>query len=131
LASALSATGIRQDVKDANDITLFAPPNAAFQNFLEARNADSFGDLSEAQTDTLREALEFHVATQEVASASIADGDSVETLQGGYMNFSVSGGTITIEGAAEVGQADRQVSNGLYHGIDAILLPREEEIPPL
>ena len=122
LEKALTETNLRQDVKDENDITVFAPTNAAFEEYLDsAFGADSFSELTESQRDEVRQNLQYHVATEEIASGAISDGDQVPTLEGSDLNFTVDGNTITVEGAT-IQETNNQSTNGLLHQIDQVLV---------
>lgn len=126
LDKALFEANTRDDVKDANDITVFAPTNAAIENYLQSNyGTTSFSDLSALERDTIRQDLRFHVATEQVTATEFADGDSVETVEGSYINFSVDGNTVTLEGSATVQETDIEGTNGFVHGIDRVLVAPE------
>lgn len=122
LEQSLTVTDLRQDVKDANEITVFAPTNTAFEEYLDsAFGASSLADLTQAQREEVRENLQYHVATEEIGAGAIDDGDQVPTLQGSNLTFTVEGNTITVEGAT-VQEADIRSTNGTLHQIDQVLV---------
>ena len=114
LVSALQQAGLADDLEGQGPFTVFAPTNAAF-NGIDADELTSDDAL-------LEEVLQYHVvAGQEIASGDIEDGDTVQTLQGETLTFSVDGGTVRVNGAT-VQTPDVQASNGIVHTIDGVLL---------
>jgi len=114
LVGALQQAGLADDLEGQGPFTVFAPTNAAFNGI----------DTDELTSDDalLEEVLQYHVvAGQEIASGDIEDGQTVETLQGETLTFSVDGGTVRVNGAT-VQTADVQASNGIVHTIDGVLL---------
>ncbi|WP_259107998.1 fasciclin domain-containing protein [Salinibacter ruber] len=122
LEQSLTETDLRQNVKEANEITVFAPTNAAFQEYLDsAFGANSLADLTQAQIQEVSENLRYHVATEEVGAGAIDDGDEIPTLEGSNLTFTVEGNAITVEGAS-VQEANIQSTNGVIHQIDQVLV---------
>jgi transforming growth factor-beta-induced protein len=122
LEQSLTETDLRQDVKDANEITVFAPTNAAFEEYLDsAFGASSLADLTQAQIQEVSENLQYHVATEEVGAAAIDDGDEIPTLEGSNLTFTVEGDAITV-GGASIQEANIQSTNGVIHQIDQVLV---------
>jgi len=123
LDKALHETGIRQDVKSRNEVTVFAPSNEAINEYLDSTyETTSFDALTDSEKDEVRQNLKYHVVPDEVAAGEIADGDSVKTVEGSFLNFAVEGGTITLEGEATIQAANLQSTSGLVHGIDGVLV---------
>lgn len=122
LEKALTETNLRQDVKDTNDISVFVPTNDAFQEYLDsAFGVSSLDELTQSERDEVRQNLQYHVATEEIAASAIDDGDQVPTLEGSSLTFTVDGNTITVEGAT-IQEADIQSTNGLLHQVDQVLV---------
>ena len=114
LVSALQQAGLADDLNGSGPFTVFAPTNAAF-NGIDADELTSDDAL-------LEEVLQYHVvAGQEIAAGDIQDGQTVETLQGETLEFSVNNGTVRVNGAT-VQTPDVQASNGVVHTIDGVLL---------
>jgi len=114
LVSALQQAGLADDLEGQGPFTVFAPTNAAF-NGIDTNELTSDGAL-------LEEVLQYHVvAGQEIAAGDIQDGQTVETLQGETLEFSVNNGTVRVNGAT-VQTPDVQASNGIVHTIDGVLL---------
>ena len=114
LVSALQQAGLDDDLEGDGPFTVFAPVNSAFG----AIDADALtGDDA-----LLTEVLTYHVVSGEaIASGDIEDGQTVETLEGGELTFSVEGSTVQVNGAT-VTTADLEASNGVVHLIDGVLL---------
>ena len=115
LAGALQDAGLADTLgSDDATFTVFAPTNSAFEN-IDADELTGDGDL-------LSEVLTYHVVPgQAIASGDIQDGQTVETLEGETLEFSVSNGTVQVNGAT-VTTADVEASNGVVHVVDGVLL---------
>merc|ERR1712048_29264 len=110
LVTALSASG---------PFTVFAPTNDAF-NGLPAGVLDAL--LKPENKDKLVEVLKYHVASGEVLSKSLKNGESIQTLEGGNVTVKVSGSSVQINNAS-VTEADVLAANGAVHVLIAVLLP--------
>ncbi|NBC87458.1 MAG: hypothetical protein GVY25_14825 [Bacteroidetes bacterium] len=113
LAGALGQAGLDDDLNGDGPFTVFAPSNAAFQQI-------DVNDLT-SDSDLLEEVLTYHVVQGEITASDISDGQTVETLEGETLRFSVSNGGVQVNGA-NVTTADLQASNGVVHVIDGVLL---------
>ncbi len=91
LASALGAAGLDETLSDEDaTFTVFAPTNSAFANI----DADELTDNPEL----LSEVLEYHVVSgQAIEAGDIEDGQTVETVEGETLAFSVDGGTVQVD----------------------------------
>ena len=114
LVAALQAAGLDDNLQQDGPFTVFAPTNAAFESVdTEALTSDA---------DLLTKILQYHViAGQEISADQIEDGQTVETLQGESLEFSVENGTVRVNGAT-VQTPNLQASNGIVHTIDGVLL---------
>jgi len=113
LAGALGQAGLDDDLNGDGPFTVFAPSNTAFQQI-------DVNDLT-SDSDLLEEVLTYHVVQGEITASDISDGQTVETLEGETLRFSVSNGGVQVNGA-NVTTADLQASNGVVHVIDGVLL---------
>lgn len=110
--------------------TVFAPTNEAFNDLLAQLDGfDSLDDFSSQQLqDLLAVILTYHVvADAAVLSTDLSDGQSITTLQGSNIEVSTQGGVFigdATDVAAEVTTANIEVSNGVVHIIDKVLLPQ-------
>jgi len=113
LAGALGQAGLDDDLNGDGPFTVFAPSNTAFQQI-------DVNDLT-SDSELLEEVLTYHVVQGEITASDISDGQTVETLEGETLRFSVSNGGVQVNGA-NVTTADLQASNGVVHVIDGVLL---------
>ncbi len=110
--------------------TVFAPTNQAFEDLLAQLDGfDSLDDFNSQQLqDLLAVVLTYHVvADAAVLSSDLSDGQTVTTLQGSTVEVSTQGGVFISDAtanAAQVTTADIEVSNGVVHIIDKVLLPQ-------
>lgn len=110
--------------------TVFAPTNQAFEDLLAQLDGfDSLDDFNSQQLqDLLAVVLTYHVvADAAVLSSDLSDGQTVTTLQGSSVEISTQGGVFISDATAEAAQvttADIEVSNGVVHIIDKVLLPQ-------
>jgi transforming growth factor-beta-induced protein len=124
LVAAVDKAGLASALQDPSaTLTVFAPDNDAFAALLTAVGASSLDDLSAEQ---LKPILLYHVLGSEVdaaaATTAATNGDKVTGL-GGSIQLGTSGSSIQLDGSALVEVADVEASNGIIHGIDAVILP--------
>ena len=131
LVTAVQAAGLVETLSGPGPFTVFAPTNAAF----DALPAGTVENLTQpAQQEQLQGILTYHVVQGNLMAADIvaqaqANGGSttVTTVQGEDLTVNVSGSTVTITdaagGTATVTTPDLAQSNGVIHGIDAVLMP--------
>ncbi|MEM6789034.1 MAG: fasciclin domain-containing protein [Myxococcota bacterium] len=129
LVAAVDKAGLAPALQDpAATLTVFAPDNDAFSALLAAVGATSLDDLS---ADQLRPILAYHVlgVTVDAAAATTAagNGDTVTGL-GGTIQLGLDGTTIQLDATAAVEAADVPASNGIIHGIDAVVLPSVTDV---
>jgi transforming growth factor-beta-induced protein len=110
---------ITQAIIDAENITVFAPTDAAFEDI-----ADIIGDLTE---DQIRTVLTYHAVGARVFSYNLVDGQVVPTLNTQTLKVNINDDGVFLEDKSE---ADAQViivnvhgSNGVIHAVDKVLIP--------
>ena len=114
LESALGQAGLVEALDDSSQsFTVFAPTDAAFGTI-------DAGELT-ANDALLEEVLTYHVVPQAINAGDIQDGQTVTTLEGDTLRFSVSDGTVQVNGAT-VTNPDIEATNGVVHKIDGVLL---------
>lgn len=122
LVAALEAADLVNTLSGTGPFTVFAPTNAAFDNFL---SANGFAELSDVPVALLRNVLLNHVVSGKVLSTDLSTGyvESSATGSGDNpMNMYVStSGGITINGVSSVTSADIDASNGVVHLVDAVI----------
>ena len=124
LVAAVDKAGLAGALQDPNaTLTIFAPDNDAFVALLGAIGATSLDDLSAEQ---LAPILLYHVIGTEIdavaATAAATAGDRVTGL-GGTIQLGLSGNSIQLDGSALVEVPNVEASNGIIHGISAVILP--------
>jgi transforming growth factor-beta-induced protein len=103
--------------------TVFAPNDAAFTAFL---NAKGFSSINDVPTDILSQILLNHVVSGAVQSSTLSTG-YIETLStatpnGTNMNMYVNtNGGVKLNGIANVTAADNIVDNGVIHLVDNVI----------
>jgi uncharacterized surface protein with fasciclin (FAS1) repeats len=131
LVGALRAAGLEATLAGPGPYTVFAPTNAGFEK-LPAGTAESL--MQPEQKARLTSILTYHVVPGVVTAADLAR--AVEAAGGKAVLATLGGGNVTISGReggllvtdAGGGQArlirpDGLQSNGIVHGIDAVLMP--------
>jgi uncharacterized surface protein with fasciclin (FAS1) repeats len=109
LVAALTSAGLAGTVDSLNDITIFAPTNAAF---------DAIASTTKGLTkEQLGNVLKYHVVKGTALSKSLKDGQTIPTLQGGSLKVMIMGGKVMINNANVV-TADVPIKGGVVHVID-------------
>lgn len=118
LNAALQAAELTSTLEGDGPFTVFAPTNAALADL----NVDG---LTADNVDLLTKILTYHVVPGEaIMAGSISDGQSVTTVEGTDITFTVSDGNVQlgIDGmTATVQTTDLETTNGVIHIIDAVL----------
>lgn len=115
LAQAISDAGLTAALESDGPFTVFAPTNEAFNDLPE-------GTLENLTNDQLAEILQFHVVEGSVASGDLDATQDVPSLLGEELLVEAEGGVL-VNGYSNVTTADIEVSNGIIHAVDAVLLP--------
>lgn len=122
LAAALEAAGLIETLKTAEDITVFAPTDEAFEALPEG-TVETL--LKPENKETLTRILTYHVLGAKVPAADVTAG-TVEMLSGDTATITTEDGVMI--GSAKVIKADVMASNGIIHVIDAVILPEGIEL---
>jgi uncharacterized surface protein with fasciclin (FAS1) repeats len=123
--SAVDAAGLTAALDGEGPFTLFVPNNAAFekipQNVIDSILADS---------DLLNSIITYHVVSGEaVAPADLVAGGSIETANGGQLQITQEGDTISINGGeATVVCGGIPVANGFIYIVDTVLQPPSSDL---
>ncbi len=122
LFTALKITGLRNVVRQ-NELTVFAPTDAAFEDLFAALGVSS---VNEIPTDLLTTVLLYHVVPGNVFAADLVDDVDVATVQGQTIGIELTGGP-QIEDATDVNaniiRVDITGARVVLHVIDKVLLP--------
>jgi uncharacterized surface protein with fasciclin (FAS1) repeats len=115
LETAVLAAGLDDELSSAGPFTVFAPTDDAFGNL----PAGTITSLL-ANPTLLTSILLYHVASGNVLSGDLSDGQSIETLQGQSVDITITGSTVSVNDANVI-VADLVADNGVVHVIDAVL----------
>ncbi len=120
LVAAVKAAGLADALTNAENITIFAPTNAAFAKLPAGAVADL---LKPENKEKLQSVLKYHVADQKIKGKYLLNGTTeVNTLQGTTIMIEKSENGVTVDGA-NVTAADIKGSNGIIHVIDTVIMP--------
>lgn len=114
LIAAVSRAGLVGTLDGRRQFTVFAPTDAAF-----AKLGLNAGNIDTVPLDALKNILLYHVAPGERFAADVLAADKVRMLN---QQFAPVGPGATIAGANIIA-TDIDVSNGVIHVVDAVLLP--------
>jgi len=105
--------------------TVFAPTNDAF-----AAISDETMDALNNTPAALTQVLTYHVVAGDLNAATLAEQSNLVTLQGTTLQIESDGVQIWVNGVL-ITHADIGGDNGVIHGIEAVLIPEDLEIPVL
>lgn len=118
LVDAATQADLVDTLNGAEDITVFAPANAAFDKIPE----EDLNALLEDK-EQLTEVLTYHVVEGKHAPGELEDG-SFTSLQGDKVETSGSGEDYTVNGEAGVVCGNVQTANATVYIIDGVLMPQ-------
>ncbi|WP_244874525.1 fasciclin domain-containing protein [Cyclobacterium marinum] len=104
----------------ADDLTVFAPTDAAFQQLYDDLNVDGFEEIP---LETLENVLMYHVVPARAFSQDLRDGAELPTLLSNN-TLTVDLGELNIEEAGlNTDLINIHATNGVIHVIDKVMLP--------
>lgn len=119
LTKALKAAGLTGALQGKDNLTIFAPTDAAFAKLPQ----DALQELLKpGNKEVLLKILTYHVVSGKILSTDLKSGE-VKSLEGGTINVKVDPATGVTVNDAKVTQADITGSNGVIHAIDQVILP--------
>lgn len=119
---ALDATNLTTVLKTNQNLTLFAPTDAAFAA-LPAGELDKL--MLPENGPALQKVLTYHLINAKVDSSKIkGTKGEVKSVEGSPLMLDGSGATAMVDGATIV-QADVMATNGVLHVVDKVLLPKD------
>ncbi|WP_342678790.1 fasciclin domain-containing protein [Methanofollis sp. UBA420] len=124
LRELLLLAGLDQTLATEGPYTLFAPDNTAFATSLTKDQTNAI----RADPALLEPVLLYHVVEGTYTATDLQNVTSLTTLEGSTLKVTVSGDTVMVNGATVV-EADIMATNGVIHGIDAVLLPPDVTMP--
>lgn len=115
LVGAVTVADLGPTLLDLENITVFAPNNAAFSEIASA--------TENLTTEALASILQGHVVQGTVAYSSTLSNMTIETVDGNSVNITVTGnGTVYVDNARVV-IPNVLIANGVVHVIDGVLNP--------
>jgi uncharacterized surface protein with fasciclin (FAS1) repeats len=117
LVTAVKKAGLVDTLNSAQNITVFAPDNAAF-----AKIPPATLDKVLASKTELTKILTYHVASGRITPEELASGKSFKTLEGGTVTATMSGSTYSVNGANVV-CGNVQTANATVYIINTVLMP--------
>lgn len=121
LVAAIKTAGLTDKLTGKGPFTVFAPTDEAFKTLppgaLEALLKD---------TAKLKSVLSYHVVAGHVWAKDMKSGEMM-TLQGSPLSASVSTSGVHVNGTY-VKQTDIAATNGVLHGIDAVIMPKNWQL---
>ena len=118
LVGIIQDLGLEATLADENqNLTVFAPTNAAFDAIS--------GIIPSLSDDDLAEIVTYHLTEGAILSSQLQQSQDVTMLQGERTLVQASAAGVQINGSANVVAADLEATNGVIHGIDQVLLPTE------
>ncbi len=118
LVGAVESTGLTSTLKYTGDYTVFAPTDDAFAALPE-------GLLASLTTEQITNILTYHVIGAEIFSTDLEEKQTPSALSGETLFVTKDDGGVKVNGSSNVVTADVDVSNGVIHAIDEVLLPNE------
>jgi uncharacterized surface protein with fasciclin (FAS1) repeats len=120
LATALEAADLIETLQGKGPFTVFAPTDEAFAKLPQGTVEALLKDKKRLTT-----LLTYHVAPKNVASGEIVKFETatLQSIEGSLIALKAADGTVTLNGASKVTQADIVCRNGVIHVIDAVILP--------
>lgn len=130
LAEAVVAADLVATLKGSGPFTVLAPTNSAFAGLLAELGVSK--DQLLANKPLLTAVLTYHVLAGRVERSQIPLGKAVSTVQGGIFKVDSVSNVLTITDgrnrSARITTTDLQVSNGVIHLVDKVLLPADKTI---
>jgi uncharacterized surface protein with fasciclin (FAS1) repeats len=120
LVTAVTEAGLGDTLNSAEDITVFAPTNDAF----EAVPAETMDAAMADPSGLLTTVLTYHVVPGRLSPDQLAGTHT--TLQGADLEVAGSGEEFTVNGSAVVVCGNVQTANATVYIIDGVLLPPAE-----
>lgn len=117
LVSYVNRANLANTLDTSNNITLFAPTNAAWQKLSSSQRTSLANNPTQ-----LKKALEYHVVNQHVTKAELPGG-SFTTLEGSKLTTSGSGTSFKVNNTAGIVCGNIPTANATVYLVDTVLMP--------
>lgn len=114
-STALDLSTIREKLRRAPELTVFAPTNTAFARLDQLAVAGWFHD-----PQRLRAILGRHLARGSFSFRALSHMETIETLSGDTLAITVASACIRV-GLATISNCDLTATNGVLHLVDTVL----------
>ena len=125
LTTALKAAGLVDTLNGQNEITVFAPYDAGFDEAKKSMGDAKYGQLL-GDKDALGNVLKYHVVAKRYNKDGLVGAGSVATLAGGTLQVKMDGDTVTVtDGSGQVAHVlcgNIPTSNATVFIIDKVLM---------
>jgi uncharacterized surface protein with fasciclin (FAS1) repeats len=117
LTAALKQARLDDTLNRADNVTLFAPTNHAFNSLTEAQRESLLND-----PERLKKVLTYHVVDADVTPSELPNG-SFKTLEGSELTTSGSGTSFKVNNTADIVCGNITTANATVYLIDGLLTP--------
>lgn len=117
LLAAAERAGLGEALAGEGPLTVFAPTDEAFAEFLGEQS------LEDIPPETLADVLRYHVVADSVPAAEVVELTTATTLLGSDLRITTEGENVFLNGDTRVTMTDVMASNGIIHVIDQVLMP--------
>lgn len=118
---ALEATGLRDTLKDTGPFTILAPVDDAFLKIPQTKLHDLF---KTENRESLKSLLRNHIIPGKLLSGEMKEHDEISSMNAEDLIIESHAGLWVNE--AQVITPDLKASNGVIHGIDAVIMPQTQ-----
>jgi len=118
---------VYSDIPADEDITIFAPSDAAFAK-LSPELLDNI--MKPENEESLKKIMNAHVVKGDYTTKDLTDGMTLKSEEGKQLNVTIENGKVLINGA-EVIEPDGIIRRGSMHVIDRVLIPEDITIQEL
>ena len=118
---ALEAAGLKDTLRETGPYTIFAPVDDAFLKIPQTRLHDLF---KTENREALQSLLRNHITAGKLLSKELKEHDEVSSMNAEDLRIESRAGLWIND--AQVVTGDLKASNGVLHGIDAVLMPQTQ-----
>ncbi len=117
LVSLVEKAGLADALSGKQQLTVFAPTNAAFDKVPKKTLNALLADKA-----LLRKVLLYHVVAGKLPAKQVVERDGAKTLNGARIAFATKGSKVMVNDARVI-TPDIRASNGIVHAINGVLIP--------